>query len=147
MPYEFATYEKRGRVAYVTLNRPEVMNALHAQANHELAGIWDDFAADDGVWVAILTGAGSRAFSAGNDLKATASGTGRLPEGVTPRRGGFGAARNVEIAPARGARADEHRVIAFVQHDRPAGFLGRFNQSLFVQGESRAGIDDFSANF
>ncbi len=89
MAYDFATYEKRDRVAYVTLNRPEVLNALHAQANHELAGIWDDFAADDDVWVAILTGAG-RAFSAGNDLKATASGTGRLPQGVTPRRGGFG---------------------------------------------------------
>jgi enoyl-CoA hydratase/carnithine racemase len=90
MAYEYATYEKRGRIAYVTLNRPEVLNALHARANHELAGIWDDFAADEDVWVAILTGAGDRAFSAGNDLKATASGSGRLPEGVTPRRGGFG---------------------------------------------------------
>jgi enoyl-CoA hydratase/carnithine racemase len=90
MAYEYAIYEKRGRIAYVTVNRPEVMNALHPLASYELAGIWDDFAADDEAWVAILTGAGDRAFSAGNDLKATAGGTGRLPEGTTARRGGFG---------------------------------------------------------
>ncbi|MBM3139772.1 MAG: enoyl-CoA hydratase [Chloroflexi bacterium] len=90
MPYEYATYEKRGHVAYVTINRPEVMNALHPLASHELSGLWDDFANDDSAWVAILTGAGDRAFSAGNDLKATASGTGRLPEGTVPRAGGFG---------------------------------------------------------
>ena len=87
MSYEYAIYEKRGRIAYVTLNRPEVMNALHGLASRELAEIWDDFAADGDVWVAILTGAGARAFSAGNDLKATASGSGRSD---TPFTGGFG---------------------------------------------------------
>ncbi len=71
----FATYEKRGRVAYVTLKRPEVMNALHLEAHLELAEIWEDFRDDPEVWVAILTGAGERAFSAGNDLKATAERT------------------------------------------------------------------------
>src|SRR5262249_14684210 len=70
--YQYATYEKRGHIAYVTINRPEVMNALHPEASAELSGIWDDFAADADAWVAILTGAGDRAFSAGNDLKATA---------------------------------------------------------------------------
>lgn len=89
MAYEYAIYEKRDRIAYVTVNRPEVMNALHPLASKELGEIWDDFAADDDVWVAILTGAGDRAFSAGNDLKATASGTGRLPAGSSPS-GGFG---------------------------------------------------------
>ena len=75
MSYRFATYEKRGRIAYVTLNRPEVMNALHLEAHLELAEIWDDFRDDPDVWVAILTGSGERAFSAGNDLKATAERT------------------------------------------------------------------------
>ena len=75
MSYRFATYEKRGRIAYVTLNRPEVMNALHLEAHVELAEIWEDFRDDPDVWVAILTGAGERAFSAGNDLKATAERT------------------------------------------------------------------------
>src|SRR3954470_16565274 len=71
----FAIYEKRGRIAYVTLNRPEVMNALHLEAHLELAEIWEDFRDDPEVWVAILTGAGERAFSAGNDLKVTAART------------------------------------------------------------------------
>jgi len=73
--FRFAIYEKRGRIAYITLNRPEVMNALHLEAHLELKEIWEDFRDDPEVWVAILTGAGERAFSAGNDLKATAERT------------------------------------------------------------------------
>ncbi|MCY4639368.1 MAG: enoyl-CoA hydratase-related protein [Chloroflexi bacterium] len=71
MAYEFAIYEKRPdkHLAVITMNRPEVMNALHLPATLELTAIWDDFAADPDLWVAILTGAGERAFSAGNDLK------------------------------------------------------------------------------
>jgi enoyl-CoA hydratase/carnithine racemase len=73
--YEFATYEKRGRIACITINRPQVMNALHLEAHLELKEIWEDFRDDPELWVAILTGAGERAFSAGNDLKATAERT------------------------------------------------------------------------
>ena len=73
--YRFASYEKDGRVATITLNRPEVMNALHLEAHLELKEIWEDFRDDPEVWVAILTGAGERAFCAGNDLKATAART------------------------------------------------------------------------
>jgi enoyl-CoA hydratase/carnithine racemase len=73
--YEFVTYEKRDRVATITLNRPQVMNALHLEAHLELKEIWEDFRDDPEVWVAILTGAGERAFSAGNDLKVTAERT------------------------------------------------------------------------
>ncbi len=69
---EFCRYEKKGHVAYVTITRPEVLNALHAHASAELAGVWDDFAADDDAWVGVVTGEGDRAFSAGNDLKYTA---------------------------------------------------------------------------
>ena len=57
-----------GGIATITFNRPEVMNALHPDASRELSRIWDDFATNDDLWVAILTGAGSRGFSAGNDL-------------------------------------------------------------------------------
>ena len=71
--YEFIRYEKEGRLAIVTINRPEVMNALHPPAHVELAAAFDDFAADPECWVAIITGAGEKAFSAGNDLKYTAS--------------------------------------------------------------------------
>ena len=72
--FEFVRYEKEGRVATVTLQRPEVMNALHPPANEELVRVWHDFAADPDAWVAILTGAGGKAFSAGNDLKWQAAG-------------------------------------------------------------------------
>ncbi|KFG93521.1 acetyl-CoA acetyltransferase [Burkholderia paludis] len=72
--YDFAKVERRGHLLIVTIDRPEVRNALHPAANEELAGIWDAFDADPDLWVAILTGAGSDAFSAGNDLKYTASG-------------------------------------------------------------------------
>jgi enoyl-CoA hydratase/carnithine racemase len=73
--YQFAIYEKRGRIAYITINRPEVLNAVHREANIELTAIFDDFKGDEEVWIAIMTGAGDRAFSAGNDLKATAAAT------------------------------------------------------------------------
>ena len=47
MDHKYATYEKKGRVAYVTINRPEVMNALHADASRELSDIWTGFRDDD----------------------------------------------------------------------------------------------------
>lgn len=75
--YQYVIYEKKGHIAYVTINRPEVMNALHADANMELSEVFTDFKEDDNAWIAILTGAGARAFSAGNDLKATAAATAR----------------------------------------------------------------------
>ena len=61
-------YEKRNRICYVTLNRPQALNALNDQINEELSCIWQEFAADDSVDVAILTGAG-KSFCAGADLK------------------------------------------------------------------------------
>lgn len=71
---EFCTVERDGRLTIITINRPEVMNALHPPANDELAAAFDDFSSDPAQWVAIITGAGERAFSAGNDLKYQASG-------------------------------------------------------------------------
>jgi crotonobetainyl-CoA hydratase len=85
--YEFITYEKHGRVATITINRPEVRNALHPPANRELSAAFDEFAADPDAWVAIVTGAGDKAFSAGNDLKYSAQhGMGDMQLG----NGGFG---------------------------------------------------------
>ncbi len=56
------------------MNRPDVYNAVHVDMHNEMADCWDAFAADADLWVAVLTGAGDKAFSAGNDLKATAKG-------------------------------------------------------------------------
>ncbi len=71
---EFTTTERDGNVLVITINRPQAMNALHPPANQELAEIVDEFQADPSLWVAIITGAGERAFCAGNDLVYQASG-------------------------------------------------------------------------
>jgi dehydration protein DpgD len=62
-------YEKRGHVAYITLNRPDVHNAMDLRMHEELAAIWDDFERDEAIWVGVVRGAGKRAFSVGQDLK------------------------------------------------------------------------------
>jgi enoyl-CoA hydratase/carnithine racemase len=71
--YEFLLYERRGRVVWITLNRPEVLNAMHPPLSAEIDDAWDRFRDDSQAWVAIITGAGERAFSAGADLKWRAS--------------------------------------------------------------------------
>jgi enoyl-CoA hydratase/carnithine racemase len=81
---EFCLVDKRDHVMTVTINRPERLNALHPPANVELGEVFDDFAADDDMWVAVVTGAG-RGFSAGNDLRYQAEGGARM---AIPR--GFG---------------------------------------------------------
>ena len=63
------------------------MNALHPPLNAELAEIFDDFQADPEQWVAILTGAGDRAFCSGNDLKYTAAVMARGGPLETPVKG------------------------------------------------------------
>ena len=62
-------YEKKERIAYITINRPEVRNAQNNQTKNLLAKVWVDFRDDPEVWVAIISGAGGEAFSAGADLK------------------------------------------------------------------------------
>ena len=82
---EFCSVEKADHITLVTIERPERMNALHPPGNAELGEVFDDFAADPDAWVAIITGRGERAFSAGNDLRYQAEGGERVP---MPR--GFG---------------------------------------------------------
>jgi crotonobetainyl-CoA hydratase len=72
MSYDNITYERDGRLALVTINRPEVYNAINPETSAELHDAFTTFKEDDEAWAAILTGAGEKAFSAGNDLKATA---------------------------------------------------------------------------
>ena len=90
MNYQYVKYDKKGHVAYVTLNRPEVLNALHETAHVELRDIFNDFKHDDEAWVAIVTGEGDRAFCAGNDLKATATATAMGEKPVEEKRLPFG---------------------------------------------------------
>jgi enoyl-CoA hydratase/carnithine racemase len=74
MAYQYIKVDRAGPVTTFTLNRPEVMNALHSPAHFEMHEALDAFAADPDQWVGIVTGAGERAFSAGNDLKHQATG-------------------------------------------------------------------------
>ena len=61
--------EKHGSVRLFTINRPEKMNSLDFKANDAFTAAWKEFAADDEARVAVITGAGERAFCAGADLK------------------------------------------------------------------------------
>src|SRR3954470_8193696 len=67
-PMPKVLYEKSDRIARVTINRPEARNAIDPETHELLWSVWEDFAADDSVDVAIFTGAGD-AFCAGADLK------------------------------------------------------------------------------
>jgi enoyl-CoA hydratase/carnithine racemase len=66
-------YEKRGRIAYITLNRPHAMNAIDEPMHKLLWQTWQDFDADNALDLAIVTGAGDEAFCAGADLKTHAT--------------------------------------------------------------------------
>jgi acetyl-CoA C-acetyltransferase len=89
--YDHVLVRRDGHVLEVTINRPEARNSLHPMANDELDHVFSCYFADNNLWVAILTGAGDKAFSAGNDLVYSASGKRMwVPEngfgGLTSRR-------------------------------------------------------------
>jgi crotonobetainyl-CoA hydratase len=91
MGYEFIKVEKKEHITIITINRPEVMNALHPPICQEMDAAFNEFAEDPDAWVGILTGAGDKAFSAGNDLKWQATHGGEaVKAGTKDLKGGFG---------------------------------------------------------
>jgi enoyl-CoA hydratase/carnithine racemase len=86
---EIVTYESDGRVALITLNRPEARNAVNSELANGLEAAVDALEADDEVWVGILAanheGQQNPVFSAGADLKAVNNGD----RGLATKRGGF----------------------------------------------------------
>ena len=83
MAYEYFRYERpRPHVAWVTIERPEVANAIHTPAHVEWSAILDRFADDDDIWLAVFTGSGDRSFCAGRDLKHLSSVQQAGPEAV-----------------------------------------------------------------
>ena len=77
--------ERQGHVELLTINRPEARNAINGAVAHALSDALDELTNDDGAWVVVLTGAGEKAFSAGMDLKAFASGDAN----IATANGGF----------------------------------------------------------
>jgi len=75
MPYENLLYEKRERIAYITFNRPKVLNALNRKTVEELRQVLLDARDDSEIRVLILTGAGEKAFVAGADINELAQQT------------------------------------------------------------------------
>lgn len=73
MPWRFCRCEVDGPVLTITLDRPEVLNAMHREGHFELARAFDRYRDDPSLRVAIVTGAGERAFCVGTDLKALAA--------------------------------------------------------------------------
>jgi len=82
---EAILYETHGKVAVVTINRPEARNAINRDVREGLAAAWERFAKDEMARAAILTGAGDKAFCAGADLKEMAQKKlGNLPRNFLP---------------------------------------------------------------
>ena len=97
MSWKFCTVERSGALTVVSINRPEVMNALHPPANFELEAVFDAFAADPQQWVAILTAVGDRAFCTGNDLKFAAELAARGERISVPKTGFGGLTARLEL--------------------------------------------------
>lgn len=69
MAYETMLYEKKGHIAYVTLNRPNAGNAFNSVLCREITEIWQDIMTNEDVWVTVITASGDRFFCTGVDVK------------------------------------------------------------------------------
>lgn len=91
MKYENILFEKNEHITYITINRPEVMNAINPPLSEELDDAFNIFCSDPQAWVCILTGIGEKAFSVGNDLKYQAKfGAEQTFQEFAKCKGGFG---------------------------------------------------------
>ena len=95
-------YEKHGHVRLIMINRPDKMNSLDLDANDEMVEIWNEFDDDDDARVAVVTGAGDKAFCAGADLKTYTLNFARSPAPLFRKKytngPGFGGiTRNLDI--------------------------------------------------
>ena len=83
---------REGRVAIIVMDRPEARNAMNREMTEQLNTAYDELAGDEAVWAVVLTGAGDRAFCAGQDLKEVEAAVKQAESGAAPRgaSGGFG---------------------------------------------------------
>jgi crotonobetainyl-CoA hydratase/dehydration protein DpgD len=138
-------YEKRGRVASVTLDRPRVLNAMDRRMHEELAEVWDDFERDDELWLAVLTGAGEHAFSVGQDLTELAERTadGTAEPATFGSRGGPGWPRlteRFELAKPVLARVDGYALGGGFELALACDVIVASDRSSFGLPEARLGL-------
>ncbi len=92
-------YEKKDHIAVVTINRPDALNSMKPENEREMQRAWLDFRDDDNLWVAILTGAGDKAFCTGGDMKEylPARMAGKAKANCYPRAENFGGLPRTEL--------------------------------------------------
>jgi crotonobetainyl-CoA hydratase/dehydration protein DpgD len=137
-------YEHSGHVAWVTLNRPHVLNAMDLRTHEELAVVWDDVERDDDVRVVVLTGAGQRAFSVGQDLKERARlDAAGLPASTFGSRGQAGWPRLTErfsLTKPVIARVDGYAFGGGFEMALACDLIIASERSLFALPEARLGL-------
>ena len=114
----FCRVERDGHLLVVTLDRPDVRNALHRAASDELDQVWTRYESDPELRVAILTGAGDRAFSAGYDMREPSEPPGEREGGVSPLR--QPGEREGGVSPLR----QQDSGTAYIAHRHPRGLGG-----------------------
>ncbi len=136
MPVHF---EVKDHVARVTIDRPEVLNAVDAATERELDGIWNTIEADRDVRAVVLTGAGERAFCTGADMKG-GSGTSGLEYWAAVRPNGFGgiALRNTLNVPVI-ARVNGHAAGGGFEMVLGCDIVIAAEQATFSLPEARVG--------
>lgn len=170
MQLETVKYEKQGHIARITLNRPESLNACNLKMFEEMPKVWADFKSDTNMRVAILTGAGDKAFCTGLDLKQTAS-QGSEPEALqmgnirlSPRQndvfkpvicaingiicgGGFHfyLGSDIIICSENATFFDTHTSIGFVAHREAIGLSRRIGYNHAIRFALMGRYDRISA--
>lgn len=134
--YCHSLVEKRGPLLTVTLNRPEVMNALHPEAHAELASIFDDYATDNSLRLAVITGSGDRAFCTGSDLKVRAE----RGADVMPPTGFAGLTERFDLAKPVVAAVNGHAVGGGLEILLACDLVIAVNEARFGLPEPKVGL-------
>ena len=122
MPVHLEKPSQHPHVALVTIDRPEVANALDPEMVCQLAGAWREIAEDAEVRCAIVRGAGDRVFSSGMDIRATLSASQKLHRGERVSEVEFEGLRSVGTALLAGFDLETPLISAINGHARGGGF-------------------------
>jgi crotonobetainyl-CoA hydratase/dehydration protein DpgD len=135
---------KKDHVAWVTMDRPHVLNAMDLRMHEELGAVWDDVESDDDVRLVVLTGAGQRAFSVGQDLKERARlDASGAPVGTFGSRGQPGFPRLTErfsLSKPVIARVDGYALGGGFELALACDIILASDRSVFALPEARLGL-------